>query len=152
MTASFNISTECFGRFQRRAFSQPGFRMFQLFTRSSRCEADNEDPYRPNRRVVEHKGLLGGFRFFLTYPLCFKAVPLRTNPSNTHTFAHTAVTGLVCGDVRTVKSQRKAKTVWRGIRVDEVLIGRIERAAKDGGFLNTSAFIRAAIERGIGWT
>ena len=66
---------------------------------------------------------------------------------NMRTFAHTAVTCPVCGGVRTVKSQRKAKTVWRGIRVDEVLVGRIERAAKDGGFSNTSAFIRAAIER-----
>jgi Arc/MetJ-type ribon-helix-helix transcriptional regulator len=28
-----------------------------------------------------------------------------------------------------------------------VFIGRIERAAKDGGFSNMSAFIRAAIER-----
>lgn len=46
-----------------------------------------------------------------------------------------------------MKSQRKAKTVWRGLRVDDAFIGRIERAAKDGGFSNTSAFIRAAIER-----
>src|SRR5689334_24593854 len=62
------------------------------------------------------------------------------------TLAHNAVTCIACRGVRTVKSQR-LKTVWRGIRVDEVLVGRIEGAAKDGGFSNTSAFIRAAIER-----
>lgn len=121
--------------------------MFQLFTSSSRREADSEDQYWPNRRVVEHKGLLCVFRFFLAYPLRFTAVPPRTNLPDMRTFAHGAVTSPVFRGVRTVKSQRKAKTAWRGIRVDEVLIGRIDRAAKDGGFSNPSAFIRAAIER-----
>lgn len=41
----------------------------------------------------------------------------------------------------------KAKTRCRGIRLDEPLIGRVERAAKAGGFSNPSAFIRAAIQR-----
>jgi Arc/MetJ-type ribon-helix-helix transcriptional regulator len=35
----------------------------------------------------------------------------------------------------------------RAARFDEDLNGRIERATKDGGFSNPSAFIRAAIER-----
>jgi Arc/MetJ-type ribon-helix-helix transcriptional regulator len=63
------------------------------------------------------------------------------------TFVHVVVTRLIRGGVRTVKSQVKAKTVCRGLRIDELLIGRIERAAKAGGFSNPSAFIRAAIER-----
>lgn len=46
-----------------------------------------------------------------------------------------------------MKSHAKAKTICRGLRIDEMLIGRIERAAKDGGFSNPSVFIRAAIER-----
>jgi len=41
----------------------------------------------------------------------------------------------------------KAKTRCRGIRLDEPLIGRVERAAKAGGFSSPSAFIRAAIQR-----
>jgi hypothetical protein len=41
----------------------------------------------------------------------------------------------------------KAKTTCRGIRLDELLIGRVERAAKEGGLSNPSAFIRAAIHR-----
>ena len=41
----------------------------------------------------------------------------------------------------------KAKTRCRGVRLDEPLIGRVERAAKAGGFSNASAFIRAAIQR-----
>lgn len=41
----------------------------------------------------------------------------------------------------------KAKTRCRGIRLDEPLIGRVERAAKAGGFSNPSAFIRVAIQR-----
>jgi hypothetical protein len=35
-----------------------GFRMFQLFTNCSRVEDPQRRPYRQNRRVVEHKGLL----------------------------------------------------------------------------------------------
>lgn len=35
----------------------------------------------------------------------------------------------------------------RAARFDEDLNGRIERASKDGGFSNPSAFIRAAVER-----
>jgi hypothetical protein len=147
VTASFKISTEYFGRFQQGAFIHARFRMFQLFTSSSRREADSKDRYRPNRRVVEHKGLLRVFPFFLAYPLCFRAVPPCTNLSNMCTFVHADVTRLVCDGVRTVKSQAKAKTVCRGLRIDEMLVGRIERAAKDGGFSNPSAFIRAAIER-----
>jgi Arc/MetJ-type ribon-helix-helix transcriptional regulator len=41
----------------------------------------------------------------------------------------------------------KAKTRCRGIRLDEPLVARVERAAKEGGFSNPSAFIRAAIQR-----
>lgn len=41
----------------------------------------------------------------------------------------------------------KGKTVSRGLRLDGLLVGRIERAASDGGFSSPTAFIRAAIER-----
>lgn len=44
----------------------------------------------------------------------------------------------------------KAKTRCRGIRLDEPLVARVERAAKEGGFSNPSAFIRAAIQRELG--
>ena len=67
MTASFSISMEYFGRFQSRAHADAGFRMFQLFTTSSRRETNSKDRYQPNRRVVEHKGLLNGF-------LCLAAI------------------------------------------------------------------------------
>jgi Arc/MetJ-type ribon-helix-helix transcriptional regulator len=42
---------------------------------------------------------------------------------------------------------KKRKTRCRGLRIDERLLGRLEEAAKDGGFSNPSAFMRAAIER-----
>lgn len=59
---------------------------------------------------------------------------------------HASVTGPDDGAIRNVRPTR-AKTKCRGIRLDESLIGRVERAAKDGGFSNPSAFIRAAIQR-----
>jgi hypothetical protein len=46
-----------------------------------------------------------------------------------------------------VKSVTKGKTVCRGLRIDGALIGRIESAARDGGFSSPTAFMRAAIER-----
>jgi hypothetical protein len=46
-----------------------------------------------------------------------------------------------------VKSVTKGKTVCRGLRIDGLLIGRIESAARDGGFSSPTAFMRAAIER-----
>lgn len=61
MTAIFSISMEYFGRFQIRASTDAGFRVFQLFTTSSRRDTNSKDRYRPNRRVVEHKGLLRVF-------------------------------------------------------------------------------------------
>jgi len=65
VTASFSISMEYFGRFQRRAFVDAGFRMFQFLTTSSRRATNSKDRYQPNRRVVEHKGLLHVFRCVL---------------------------------------------------------------------------------------
>jgi hypothetical protein len=41
----------------------------------------------------------------------------------------------------------KARTKCRGLRLDEALIERVERAAKEEGFANPSAFIRASIHR-----
>jgi hypothetical protein len=41
----------------------------------------------------------------------------------------------------------KGKTVCRGLRINGLLIERIERAAKNGGFSSPTAFMRAAIER-----
>ena len=46
-----------------------------------------------------------------------------------------------------MKRQSKGKTVCRGLRIDELLVERIERAAKDGGFSSPTAFMRTAIER-----
>jgi hypothetical protein len=46
-----------------------------------------------------------------------------------------------------MKTSPKGKTVCRGLRIDQLLIGRIERAAEDGGFASPTAFMRAAIER-----
>ena len=45
------------------------------------------------------------------------------------------------------ETSAKGKTVCRGLRIDQLLIGRIERAATDGGFSSPTAFMRAAIER-----
>lgn len=46
-----------------------------------------------------------------------------------------------------MKTKPKGKTVCRGLRIDESLIARIQRAATEGGFASPTAFIRAAIER-----
>jgi Arc/MetJ-type ribon-helix-helix transcriptional regulator len=62
------------------------------------------------------------------------------------TFVHLPVTRPDDGAIRNVRPTR-AKTRCRGIRLDEPLIARVERAAKEGGFSNPSAFIRAAIQR-----
>lgn len=35
----------------------------------------------------------------------------------------------------------------RGLRIDELLVGRIERAAREGGFSSPTSFMRTAIER-----
>lgn len=41
----------------------------------------------------------------------------------------------------------KARTKCRGLRLDETLIAQVEHAAREGGFANPSAFIRASIQR-----
>lgn len=46
-----------------------------------------------------------------------------------------------------MKTETKGKTVCRGLRIDGMLIGRIESAARNGGFSSPTAFMRAAIER-----
>lgn len=56
------------------------------------------------------------------------------------------VTRLGDAAIRSVRPT-KAKTRCRGIRLDEPLIARVERAAKEGSFSNPSTFIRAAIQR-----
>ena len=60
---------------------------------------------------------------------------------------HALVTRPIRQGVRAVKTDTKAKTVCRGLRIDGMLIGRIESAARDGGFSSPTAFMRAAIER-----
>jgi len=60
---------------------------------------------------------------------------------------HAVVTVPARRGVRAVKSVTKGKTVCRGLRIDGLLIGRIESAARDGGFSSPTAFMRAAIER-----
>ena len=60
---------------------------------------------------------------------------------------HAPVTPPTRGGLRAVRTKPKGKTVCRGLRIDESLIVRIQRAAIDGGFANPTAFMRAAIER-----
>jgi hypothetical protein len=67
------------------------------------------------------------------------------------TFVHASVTSPDDYAIQSVKPI-KAKTRCRGIRLDQPLIGRVERAAKAGGFSNPSAFIRAAIQRELAGT
>jgi len=59
---------------------------------------------------------------------------------------HASVTRPDDGAIQNVRPTR-VKTRCRGIRLDEPLIARVERAAREGGFSNPSAFIRAAIQR-----
>ncbi len=102
--------------------------------------------YQPRRPVVEHKGLLRGCGFFpgqLFIRVEFGACTFR---GSSCTFVHASVTSPDDDAIQSVKPI-KAKTRCRGIRLDEPLIGRVERAAKAGGFSNPSAFIRAAIQR-----
>ena len=62
------------------------------------------------------------------------------------TFVHGPVTSPDDDAIQGVKPT-KARTKCRGLRLDEGLIARIEHAAKQGGFANPSAFIRASIQR-----
>ena len=63
------------------------------------------------------------------------------------TFVHALVTRPIRGGIQTMKTSPKGKTVCRGLRINQLLIGRIERATADGGFASPTAFMRAAIER-----
>ena len=63
-----------------------------------------------------------------------------------HVRAH-PVTRLPRRGIPAVKTKTKGKSVCRGLRIDALLIGRIERAAKEGGFSSPTAFMRGAIER-----
>ena len=92
-------------------------------------------------RVVEQRGAICG----LSAPVeggygeheFRRNVHLRARP----------VTHRTCRGLRGVKTKTKSKTVARGLRIDSLMIERIERAARDGGFSSSTAFIRAAIER-----
>ena len=57
--------------FQNPRPAAPDFRMFQLFTTCFRVRDQQRRPYRQNRRVVEHKGLLNRFGVFKRYPITF---------------------------------------------------------------------------------
>ena len=46
-----------------------------------------------------------------------------------------------------MKTPTKRKTVCRGLRLNPLLLDRIEQATTAGGFSNPTAFMRAAIER-----
>lgn len=84
--------------------------------------------------------------FFSCQPLALVEFGSCTNRGCWCTFVHASVTSPDHDAIQSVKPI-KAKTRCRGIRLDEPLIGRVERAAKAGGFSNPSAFIRAAIQR-----
>jgi Arc/MetJ-type ribon-helix-helix transcriptional regulator len=102
--------------------------------------------YEPIKAVVEHKGLLRGNGWFSRQLFAFVMLASCTNRGSSCTFVHAPVTSQGDDAIRSVRPTR-AKTKCRGIRLDELLIGRVERAAKEGGFSNPSAFIRAAIQR-----
>ena len=95
---------------------------------------------------MEHKGLLRGCGLFSGQPFAFVEFGSCTIRGYSCTFVHASVTSPDDDAIQSVKPI-KAKTRCRGIRLDEPLIGRVERAAKAGGFSNPSAFIRAAIQR-----
>jgi hypothetical protein len=63
------------------------------------------------------------------------------------TVVHAPVTHRTCRGLRVVKTPVKSKTVSRGLRIDGLMIERIERAARDAGFSSPTAFMRTAIER-----
>jgi hypothetical protein len=48
-----------------------------------------------------------------------------------------------------VNGKQKGNAISRGLRVNRHMMDRVIRAAADGGFSNSSAFIRSAIERGL---
>ena len=79
-------------------------------------------------------------------PLC-EAIAAGTVYPDLCTIVHAPVTCPVCSGLRAVKTPVKGRTVCRGLRLDHLLVGRIERAAADGGFSSPTAFMRAAIER-----
>lgn len=124
-----------------------GFRLFQPITSSSRRESGQRRSFLPRRRVVEHKGALRSLRSFGRQHQRHEAVTAGPICGEPCTVGHTAVTTAINGALRGVKTRINTKTVSRGLRLDAVLVGRIERAAKAGGYLNPAAFMRAAIER-----
>jgi Arc/MetJ-type ribon-helix-helix transcriptional regulator len=95
---------------------------------------------------VEHKGLLRGCGLFSGQLLVLIEFGSCTIRCRSCTFVHASVTSPDDDAIQGVKPT-KAKIRCRGIRLDEPLIGRVERATKAGGFSNPSAFIRAAIQR-----
>ena len=102
--------------------------------------------YQPINAVVEHKGLWRGGGLFLCQLLVLAEFGSCTHRGRSCTFVHAFVTRLDDDAIQSARATR-AKTRCRGIRLDEPLIARVERAAKEGGFSNPSAFIRAAIQR-----
>ena len=122
------------------------FRNFQFFAESSRACLTRDINTGHKKRVVEHKGLLRGCGLFSGQPFVFVEFGSCTIRGCSCTFVHALVTSADGDAIQSVKPI-KAKTRCRGIRLDEPLIGRVERAAKAGGFSNPSAFIRAAIQR-----
>lgn len=100
--------------------------------------------YRPQKRVVEHKGLLRGCGLFSCQPFALVEFGSCTIRGCSCTLVHASVTSPDDDAIQSVKPI-KAKTRGRGIRLDEPLIGRVEHAEKAGGFSNPSAFIRGAI-------
>jgi len=63
------------------------------------------------------------------------------------TIVHNLVPGRLRRDIRAVNSKQKGSAISRGLRLNRQLMDRVSRATADGGFSNSSAFIRSAIER-----
>ena len=51
------------------------------------------------------------------------------------------------GDIQDVIGKQNGNGISRGVRLNRQLIDRVIPATADGGFSNSSAFIRSAIER-----
>ncbi len=99
------------------------------------------------RAVVEHKGTWNTGRGFWSQVLLPVCVAAGTSTTRLCNFVPRLVTRVSGGGVQAVKTEKPSKVVCRGLRLERTLLTRIELAAKQGGFGNLSAFMRAALER-----
>ena len=119
-----------------------------MFAASFRREADSKDRYQQNRRVVEHKGLLRSFSVLPGYLSSFHSGSAAHESSPTCARSCTR-----CHAPRLRRRtdceepKRRPKPYAGEFGSTKCLSDASNAPAKDGGFSNPSAFIRAAIER-----